>query len=80
MRLFGVSRFVVFMARIHAAEIGPDRPVPPRMVTFHISPEAAAHVTAFIDRPEFVQVHAHAKDKAGPDGALMELLLPREKL
>ena len=80
MRLFGVSRFLVFVARVHAAEIGPDRPVAPKPVTFRITPEAAEHVTAFIDRPEFIQVHAHQKDKAGADGPLMELLLPRERL
>ena len=75
MRLFSVSRFLVFVARLHAAEIGPDRPVAPKPVTFRITPEAAEHVTAFIDRPEFVQVHAHQKDKAGAEGPLMELLL-----
>ena len=56
MRLFDVSRFPVYAARLHAAEIGPDRPVPPATATFHIPPQAAEHLTAFIDRPEFVQV------------------------
>ena len=81
MQLFGVSRFKVFLARLHAAEIGPDRPVPPSLVSYRIPPDKAAHLTAFIDRPEFVQVHAHKKDRFGNAGEpLMELLLPRDRL
>ena len=81
MRLFDVSRFKVFVARLHSAMVGPDRPVPPAAISFRIPPNKAAELTAFIDRPEFIQVHAHKKDKFGQGGEpLVELLLPRERL
>ena len=41
MELFGVTRWQVLMARLHAAEHGAHRPVPPAVTSFRIKPEAA---------------------------------------
>lgn len=56
MKLFKVSRNKVHVAKVHAAEIGSDRPPPPASVSFRLPPEHAQYLDAFVDRPEFVQV------------------------
>jgi len=64
MELFGVSRWIVLQARLHAAEHGAERPVPPAIARFSISPEAAAKVNAFANSPENVQILANNGGKA----------------
>lgn len=60
MRLFGVGRKTVYFAKLHAAEHGGARPVPPSLVSYRIKPEAAAAVTAFVSKPEYTQTLASA--------------------
>ena len=42
MSLFGVGRWTVFSARLHAKQHGAERPVPTSRVSYRISPEKAA--------------------------------------
>ena len=42
------------LARLHAAEHGADRPVPPAVASFRIKPEAAEKLNAFANSPENV--------------------------
>eukprot|EP00966_Prymnesium_polylepis_P002365 54571-Prymnesium_polylepis.1 len=51
MALFGIGRWTVFLARLHAKQYGADRPVPPSRVSYRISPEKAAHLNAFVNNP-----------------------------
>jgi len=41
MSLFGVGRWTVFSARLHAKQHGAERPVPPSRVSYRISPGGA---------------------------------------
>lgn len=50
----------MYLARLHSGEYGGARPVPPRLTSYRISPEAAAGVTAFVSLPEITQVLASA--------------------
>jgi hypothetical protein len=54
----------VLMARLHAAEHGAERPVPPAVVSFRIKPEAAEKLNAFANSPENVQILANNGGKA----------------
>ena len=45
---------------MHAGEYGGARPVPPSLTAYHISPEAAQELNAFVSRPEITQVLASA--------------------
>ena len=64
------------MARLHAAEHGAERPVPPAVASFRIKPEAAAKLNAFANSPENVQLLARGKDHAVVGG----LKQPPDKL
>ena len=52
------------MARLHAAEHGAERPVPPAVASFRIKPEAASGLNAFANSPENVQILANNGGKA----------------
>ena len=75
MALFGIKRKLVYFARVHAGEYGGSRPVPPSMTAYHISPEAAQDLTAFVNRPEITQVVASA---GTGKGVISELTLKPE--
>ena len=64
------------MTRLHAAEHGAERPVPPAVASFRIKPEAAAKLNAFANSPENVQLLARGKDHAVVGG----LKQPPDKL
>ena len=76
--LFGVSEWKVYQARHHAAEYGGARPVPPRVGSFRIKPEAAEHLNAFANSPENVQIIATYEGKARKP--IIELKQVPEKL
>ena len=64
MELFGVTRWHVLMARLHAGEHGAERPVPPAVASFRVKPEAAIKLNAFANSPENVQIMACNGGKA----------------
>ena len=64
MELFGVTRWQVLMARLHAAEHGAERPVPPAVTSFRVKPEAAGKLNAFANSPENMQIMACNGGKA----------------
>eukprot|EP00966_Prymnesium_polylepis_P226858 5248696-Prymnesium_polylepis.2 len=76
--LFGVSEWKVYQARLHAAEYGGARPIPPRVGSFRIKPEAAEHLNAFANTPENVQIIATYEGKARKP--IVELKQVPEKL
>ena len=67
----------VYAARLHAAGVGSDRPVPTRVISYRIKPEHAAQLTAFTARPEITQTLASSGSKKG---ATTELRLKPEVL
>ena len=52
------------MARLHAAEHGAERPVPPAVTSFRVKPEAAGKLNAFANSPENMQIMACNGGKA----------------
>ena len=80
MSLFGVGRWTVFSARLHAKQHGAERPVPPSRVSYRISPEKAAGLNAFVNNPAFIQILAHNKDGSAGGEAVSELRLKPEQL
>ena len=63
---------LVYAACLHAAGVGTDRPVPPRVTSYRIKPEQAAELNAFTARPEMTQTLASS---GGKKGATTELRL-----
>ena len=57
-KLFGVSQWVVYSARLHAGEYGAERPVPPSLVSFRLKPEQVEYLADFVNRPELTQTLA----------------------
>ena len=66
MRLFGVGRWIVYAAKLHAAGLGGGaRPVPHRVVTLRISTEASDALIGFLNDPENVQILAESLFSTG---------------
>ena len=80
MALFGIGRWAVFTARVHAKDHGADRPVPPSSVSFRIKPEQAQHLNAFVNNPAFIQILAHNKDQSADGEPVSELKVKRAAL
>ena len=72
-RLFGVSRWKVYSARLHASTHGAAADVPPAVVSYHIKPEAASAINAFANDPSHVQLLAHNKGASHLSVALKEV-------
>ena len=59
-KLFGVSQWIVYAARLHAGEYGAERPVPPALVSFRLKPEQdSCHSTATLPTPRTGQSPPH---------------------
>eukprot|EP00966_Prymnesium_polylepis_P145376 3357328-Prymnesium_polylepis.1 len=66
MKLFGVGRWIVYAAKLHAAGLGGGaRPVPRRVVTLRISAEASDALISFLNDPENVQILAESLFSTG---------------
>jgi hypothetical protein len=77
MQAFGISSWKVNIARIHAGTQGAARPVPPAVIAFRITPEAAEWLNDFVNRPEYTQTLA---SNQGGDQWVAELTLRPEQL
>ena len=75
--LFGVTRWKVYSAKLHAGTYGAARNVPPSVTTFRIMPEADTFLNAFMNSPENVQLLA---DNKGASHASVALKQVPEKL
>jgi hypothetical protein len=73
MQLFSVTRWMVLQARMHAAEHGAERPVPPAVASFRVTPEAAAKLNAFANSPENVQILANNGGSANVASGLKQV-------
>ena len=60
-RVFSVSRFKVWSAKLHAGTRGGAAKVPPSVASFRIKPEAGATLNAFANDTSNVQLLAHNK-------------------
>ena len=60
-KLFGVSQWLVYAARLHAGEFGAERPVPPSLVSFRLKHEQVQYLCDFVNRPELTQTLASSQ-------------------
>ena len=73
MQLFGVSRFKVYVAKVHASTDGAARRTPPSLSSFRIKPEVAAKLNAFANDPSNVQLLADNKGASHVSVALKQV-------
>ena len=69
---FGVSRWKVWSAKVHAGTHGAAANVPPSVTTFRIKPEAASALNAFSNDPSNVQLLADNKGASHHSVALKQ--------
>ena len=69
---FGVSRWKVWSAKVHAGTHGAAANVPPSVTTFRIKPEAASALNAFSNDPSTVQLLADNKGASHHSVALKQ--------
>ena len=60
-KLFGVSQWLVYVARLHGGEFGAERPVPPALVSFRLKHEQVSYLCDFVNRPELTQTLASSQ-------------------
>ena len=72
-RVFGVSRWKVYAAKLHASTHGAAVNVPTSVVAYCVKPEAAAAINAFTNDPSNVQLLAHNKGASHMSVALKQV-------
>jgi hypothetical protein len=72
-RVFGVSRWKVYAAKLHASTHGAAVNVPTSVVAYRVKPEAAAAINAFANDPSNVQLLAHNKGASHVSVALKQV-------
>ena len=71
--VFGVSRYKVWSAKVHAGTHGAAAKVPPSVTSFRVKPEVAARLNAFANDPSNVQLLATNKGASHQSVALKQV-------